>query len=170
MFDEWRNEWMSKPGRQLWESSQTGKRNLHSSSTAKDGQFCWMYIWWHNFYEERSHCSKWMLRRRLWMWACACVCVCVRARAHVHGHGHTHRRDWKEPVVAFRSYCANSSCANRANSSCANSLHNHKQGVQCFLEAPRFHGKSMDRVWNQVDKTTNLWLTSHLTLTFLNLS
>lgn len=68
-----------------------------------------------------------------------CVCVCV----HVYGHGHTHRRDSEGPGVAFWSYCANS-------------LRNHKKGVQCFLEAPSFHGKSIDSVWNQVDKTTNL--------------
>ena len=74
---------------------------------------------------------------------CVCVCVCVCARAHVYGHGRTHRRNSEEPGVAFWSYCANS-------------LRNHKQGVQCFLEAPSFHGKSIDSVWNQVDKTTNL--------------
>lgn len=86
---------------------------------------------------------------------CVCARMCVR-------HGRTPRRDSEEPGVAFWSYCANSSCAN--------SLHNHKQGAQCFLEAPRFHRKSIDRVRNQGDKTTNLWLNSHLTLTSLNLS
>jgi len=78
---------------------------------------------------------------------CERVPVCVCARMCVR-HGRTPRRDSEEPGVAFWSYCANSSCAN--------SLHNHKQGAQCFLEAPRFHRKSIDRVRNQGDKTTNL--------------